>query len=57
MNRTTNRKRRTNDEHPLVKIAIAILAASMLWWAADGFAERRGLEARQRDAVRLWEQR
>lgn len=57
MNRTMKRKPHTNGEHPLVKIAITLLAISMLWWAFDGFAERRAIEAKQRESIRLWEER
>ena len=56
MQKSTTKQRRTNGEHPIVKIALVILAAAMLWLLADGFAERRAIEARQRESIRLIEE-
>lgn len=40
-----------NEEHPIVTVSIVLLALAIGWWAIDGFAERRDIEARQRAAI------
>lgn len=52
----TNRRRR-NQEHPLVTVGVIVLWSAIFWFIYDGFAERRAIEAKQRESIRLWEER
>ena len=44
-------KQRPNGEHLIVKVSLVLLTLAMGWWFADGFWDRRDIEAEQRAAI------